>query len=152
VDEDAAAAELDGAAVEITPFMGEPPLEGLNNRENPYQSPHNHHERHNLPSRRRCCTILSVRGRSLRQWILANLQEPRLHQEIPNFTRFIDIDLNEVSRLSPAQLATTPCILPYKRFLDDQIWFGQDTQCGAEHLFRRGEEMQGGAVGEVEGR
>jgi hypothetical protein len=151
-DEDNAAAALEDAAVETTPFIGEPPLEGLNNRKkSPYQSRHHHLERQNLPCRRRCRTILSMRARSLRQWILADFQEPRLHQEIPNFARFVDIDLDEVSRLSPAQLATTPCILPHKCFLDDQVRLGQDTQCCAEHLFRRGEEMQGGAVGKVEG-
>lgn len=54
-----------------------------------------------------------------------DLEKARLHQEIPHSAGLVDVDLDEVSRLPPAQFAAAPCVLAHQRLLDDQVRFGQ---------------------------
>lgn len=83
---------------------------------------------------------------------IAHPHEPSLDQEIPHPTRLIDVDLHEVARLAPSELPAPPRILAHERLLDDEVRLGQDAQLRAQRLLLGREQVQRGAVRQVQWR
>ena len=81
---------------------------------------------------------------------VADLEKAGLDKEIPHAARLVHVDLDEVARLASAQLPAAPRVLAHERFLDDEIWFGKDTQLRTEKLLLWSEQVQRRAVREVE--
>jgi hypothetical protein len=59
-----------------------------------------------------------------RRRVRCDFEETGLHQEVPNSTRLVHIDLDEIPCLSAAELASTTSVLPDEVFLDDKIRLG----------------------------
>ena len=55
---------------------------------------------------------------------VADLEETGLDEEVPHTTSLVHVDLHEVARFAPPQLAPTPRVLAHERLLDDEVRFG----------------------------
>lgn len=49
-------------------------------------------------------------------------------QKVPNPTRLVHINVDEVARLAPAELPTTLGVLAHERLLDHKVQFWHDAQ------------------------
>ena len=76
--------------------------------------------------------------------------QARLDEEVPHARRLVHVDLDEIARLAPAQLAPAPRVLADKRLLDDEVRLREDAQLRAERLLFGCEEVERGAVCKVE--
>jgi hypothetical protein len=72
--------------------------------------------------------MISVRGilssSSSRRRVRCDFEETSLHQEVPNSTRLVHIDLDEIPSFPAAKLASTTSVLPDEVLLDDKIRLG----------------------------
>jgi len=69
---------------------------------------------------------VDIRGivRSSRRRVGCDFEKTSLHQEVPDATSLVHIDLDEISCFSAAKLASTTSILSDEGFFDDKIRFG----------------------------
>lgn len=65
-----------------------------------------------------------------------------MDEEVPNTTGLVDIDLDQVSRFSATELASSPSVFSDKGLLNNKIRLGEDTELRTEGLFSLGEQMQ----------
>ena len=82
----------------------------------------------------------------------SQLEVASLHEEVPDTADLVHIELDELTGLAPTELPAATGVLAHERLLDDEVRLGHDAQRGAECLLFGSEEVQGGAVREVEGR
>ena len=102
------------------------------------------------PSGRRSPGITG--GSSRRRVHAADSEEAGLDEEIPHAARLVHVDLDEVTRLAPAELPTAPRVLANECLFDDEVWLREDAQLRAERLLFWCEQVQCWAIRKVERR
>lgn len=77
------------------------------------------------------CTVIGDIG--------GDFEETCLYKKIPYSTRFIDVNLDQVTGFSATKFSSSSGILSDKGFFDDEVRFGKNAKLRAECLLCRGQ-------------
>ena len=73
-----------------------------------------------------------------------------MNKKVPNSACLVDVDLDKITCFAPSEFTTATSIFPDERLLDDEVWLREDAKLRAKCLLSRCEEMQRGAICEIE--
>ena len=68
-------------------------------------------------------------------WIDVDSEIARLHQKVPHTARLVDVNLDEITGLSPTKFTASACVLTHKGLFNDEIWLREDAERRTQCLF-----------------